>query len=463
VTNKPDIERVLDRWFEEGPSVVPDHVLESALETIDHTKQRRVWDVSWRYSAMSNFAKIAVAGVLVLALGTVAFVLADRSNHPSVGAESESPRASDGRQASPSSQPTSSPPRPAGWRHTGSLTIKREEFTATLLADGRVLVVGGNEHIGLLASAELYDPSSGRWSSTGSLMTAREYQTATRLADGRVLVAGGYSQPHALASAELYDPSTGTWSATGSMATARAFSTATLLSDGRVLVVGGENLGGPLGSLATAELYDPLTGRWTATGSLSTAREDQTATRLADGKVLIAGGYQQRGGDPVNVLSSAELFDPDLGTWTSAGSVAATRSGHSATLLDDGKVLVAGGSRSASGEPSLTSSDLYDPATGTWSATGTMTQGRVDHTAILLSDGRVLVAGGCCIGEGDVLASAEVYDPATGTWSATESMIDGRRGQAAILLDTGEVLVVGGRRTGPTDALASSELYAPGL
>ena len=137
----------------------------------------------------------------------------------------------------------------------------------------------------------------------------------------------------------------------------------------------------------------------------------------------------------------------------------AARTEHTATLLDDGKLLVAGPG-SLNGQP-IGSTELYDLASGTWSATGTMIDVVGENTATLRLDGRVLVAGGCCVGN-DVVTSAEVYDPATGTWSATESMIDGRGGHAAILLGTGEVLVVGGTRAGVSDALASSELYAPG-
>jgi Galactose oxidase, central domain/Kelch motif len=217
-----------------------------------------------------------------------------------------------------------------------------------------------------------------------------------------VLVAGGVGGTgfDLLASAELYDPGTGTWTATGSMTTPRGGHTATLLPNGQVLVVGG----------TTAELYDPGTATWTATRSLGTPRDWYTATLLTDGKVLVAGGYGGNTGP--GTLASAELYDPGSGIWTATGSMGTPRAFHTATLLPDGRVLIAAGASVLrwGGDTLLASAELYDPSTGTWTATASMVAPREWYTATLLPDGVVLVAGGQ--GHGDVpQVFAELYDP----------------------------------------------------
>ena len=295
------------------------------------------------------------------------------------------------------------------------------------------------------------------WTPTGALPSARKSHTATLLPTGKVLVVGGTSingiSPSSyLASAKLYDPATGTWSPTGSLTTPRTFHTATLLPTGKVLVVGGDNFND--GILASAELYDPATGIWSPTGPLTTARASQTATLLPTGKVLVVGGVNDNG----DHLASAELYDPaangGLGTWSSPDSLTTARMYHTATLLPTGKVLVVGGTSDSFS--TLASAELYDPATGTWSPTGSLTTVRGFHTATLLDTGKVLVVGGDTGTGSGVLASAELYDPATRTWSATGSLRTARLQQTATLLDTGTVLVVGG--FGNVGVLASAEL-----
>jgi len=294
------------------------------------------------------------------------------------------------------------------------------------------------------------------FSPTGSLATARSNHTATLLPSGKVLVVGGYTEPHgpppvALSSAELYDPATGSWSPTGSLATARYDHTATLLPNGKVLVAGGYNNA----ALASAELYDPATGSWSPTGALGTARSEHTATLLPNGKVLVAAGYSNSLFG--NYQNSAELYDPAIGTWSTTGSLAIVRANHTATLLPGGKVLVAGGDTN----PSAPRSELYDPGTAGWSNTGSLAILRANHTATLLPNGQVLVAGGY---KGGAISSAELYDPATGNWAATFGSMNQSRGwHTATLLLNGKVLIAGGiATTGSNDATtASCELYDP--
>jgi hypothetical protein len=304
---------------------------------------------------------------------------------------------------------------------TGSMAEPRGFGTATLLVDGRVLFAGGDpstwdSNLPYFASAELYDPTSGTFSSTGSMAGTRDFQTATRLLDGRVLIVGGTdTYAHALTSAELFDPTTGTFSPTGSLAGPRGFHTATLLLDGRVLIVGGTSdswTGAQF--LASAEIYDPATGEFTATGAMHIARGSHTATLLLNGRVLITGGTST--GDPS--FDSAELYDTGTGKFAATGSMTAGRTFHDATLLADGRVLVTGGDAHGWNYdgPFLSSAEVYDPDLGAFDATGAMLDELTNHTATLLPDGRVLIAGGYN-GAADVTA-ALLYDPATGTFSS---------------------------------------------
>jgi len=340
-----------------------------------------------------------------------------------------------------------------GFAATGSMGSARLLHTATLLSSGKVLIAGGQQDINtLFASAELYDPVAATFAATGSMQTSRSQHTATLLNDGRVLLAGGGTgnQGNATATAELYDSTGATSSATGSMQTARYGHTATLLSNGKVLVTGGTDVNG--NSLATAELYDPASGTFSPTGSMEAARYGHTATLLSNGKVLVTGGYYfVVASDTSGTLTTAELYDPASGTFSATGSMETARGGHTATLLNAGKVLVAGGADTSTTE-------LFDPTAGTFSATGATEIARTEHTATLLPDGTVLVAGGEDPNFGNGLALAELYDPSVGTFAGTGGMEITRVGPTATLLNNGNVLVTGG--TGPTGAaLASAELY----
>jgi len=292
---------------------------------------------------------------------------------------------------------------------TGSMAKARAKPIATLLTDGRVLVIGG----GIFgtdgsgdASADLYDPKTGKFSPTGSMGVPREDETATRLTDGRVLVVGGDSGVEALASAELYDPATGTFSPTGSLALARALPSAVLLQNGRVLVEGGYDLPG---MADTAELYDPATGLFGPTGSTGTGRAYDTATLLPDGRVLIAGGMGDGSGGPVP--TSALLYDPASGKFTTTGSMSYGRHDHTATVLRDGRVLIVGGFQDDPLDSYRPVSETYDPATGKFSHAAALAAPTANHTATLLPDGRVLIAGGRQATAPYPLPAAEIYDP----------------------------------------------------
>jgi hypothetical protein len=267
-----------------------------------------------------------------------------------------------------------------------------------------------------------------------------------------VLVAGGCNDSGCLDSAELYDPITGTWSFTGSLNVPRGYYTATLLPNGKVLVAGGFNSG----FVSSAELYDPVAGTWSFTGNLNVTRADHSATLLPDGKVLVAGGWSFEW----SFFQSTELYDPATGTWSFTGNInTARQSGHTQTLLPSGKVLVAGGTGNSEWSfNNLASCELYDPNTGTWSLTGSLNVARFLHTATLLPNGNVLVTGGENQDSG-VNKSAELYNPTTGTWSYIGSLSTGRLDHTATLLPNGEVLVAGGWNA--ASALDSAEVYDP--
>ncbi|HEX8845827.1 MAG TPA: kelch repeat-containing protein [Pyrinomonadaceae bacterium] len=354
------------------------------------------------------------------------------------------------------------------WSFTGSLNTPRYGHTATLLPNGKVLVAGGGGGYtaeggySITNTAELYDPATGTWSVTGSLNVLRWFHTATLLPNGQVLVVGGIVDNSPTNTAELYDPATGTWRLTGNLNAPRAWHTATLLQNGKVLVAGGST--GYYSITDTTELYDPATGAWSAAETLHTTRFLHTATLLQDGKVLVAGGCFD--GDCDIALNSAELYDPNVGGWSLTANPNAMRESHTATLLSNGQVLLAGGGRQSH---NLHTNELYNPATGRWSFTDSLSR-RADHTATLLPNGQVLVAGGSNYGlsnnpADNTLSSAALYDPATGHWSATASLNAARYFHTATLLQNGKVLVVGGYdgRSAPTTVfLRSAELYDSG-
>jgi large repetitive protein len=459
----------------------------------------------------------------------------------------------------------------ATWSSAASLTVGRSSHTATVIG-GLILVVGGLDALGTqnIRTAEIFNPSTGTWTATGSTLGAHGQHTATLLPNGKVLVVGWNKLNPATNSAEIYDPATGQWSATGNLATPRSLHTATLLANGKVLVTGGVDRNTPLQLVSTFETYDPTTGIWTTEGSGS-ARSDHTAAALFNGKVLLSGGYTDGlltstltdelydpttksitpttnmltarfahtasvlgngevllvGGisaipppsytveatakadlygtfiapalwDPTGALeigainptatllqngkvllaggynpsgssyssfpkavSKSQVFDETTGLWSLTGNLAKARSFHAATLLNDGRVLVTGGDVYAVAGGDEVYSELFAPTSGLWSKTANISKQRIGHTSTRLLDGRVLIAGG-----ND--ASAEIFNPNTNTWAITASMSQTRSSHTATLLPNGKVLVVGGNTLDPTVSgnlivvvNAAAELFDP--
>jgi hypothetical protein len=295
---------------------------------------------------------------------------------------------------------------------TGSLNTGRYSHTAILLNNGKVLIAGGqNVTNGVLASTELYDPATGTFAVSGSMSCACGREP-TLLPNGEVLFSGGFNGTSAVATAELYDPATGTFSPTGNLKVARAGQSSTLLPNGKVLLAGGVFFTGtPPFSLvahylASAELYDPATGTFSLTGSLHTARSGQSATVLGNGTVLMAAGENDSSNG--GYLASAELYNPSTGKFSVTGNLNTSRFLHTAHLLADGKVLIVAGNFHGS----IASTELYDPASGTFSNGPSLNTPRQGHRSALLQNGQVLAVGGYESQLGayrGYLASAELF------------------------------------------------------
>ncbi|WP_433931906.1 Kelch repeat-containing protein [Sorangium cellulosum] len=379
------------------------------------------------------------------------------------------------------------------WTATAaSEATHREQHTATLMPDGRVFIAGGRQWRGAsdplhLASAAIYDPALDAWLPAAPMSEARSAHTATLLADGRVLVTGGArGGAEWVSSAELYDPATDAWTPAATMISARSSHTATLLADGRVLAAGGAPPGGAPG--ATAELYDPVSDTWSPTPAASVVRREHAATRLQDGRVLLVGGRVIGAG----TLSSVEIYDPTTGAWTPGPDMLRARLMPTATLLEDGDVLVTGYDPDAEAETydpvanawTLASNkmslrrgphtatrlcdgrvlvsgnqppDLYDPSTRTFSKAPRGQVSRSDATATLLPDGRVLFVGGTFVDGNSNPAGAEIYDPSVPPSATQLGPLNALRNLAkAVELADGKVLIAGGNV--PTKV---TELYDP--
>jgi N-acetylneuraminic acid mutarotase len=371
------------------------------------------------------------------------------------------------------------------WESAGAMSTPRRSHAATLLEDGRVLVVGG---IGesdsatipnYLASAEIYDPATNRWSPVPDMTIRRALPVTIRLRDGRVLATGDigtWQEDFVITGiAEAYDPATGRWSGAGRMITPRVGHTMTLLDDGTVLVAGGlDQYDMPVG----AEIYDPVANRWEIAPPMRTLRFGHTATRLPDGSVLVAGGSDDDFYGAA--IAGAERYDPVQREWLDASQLSAARYHHTATLLPDGEVLVVGGYNHVPSRDPRSFTTYYIPTSfavaerfgrSGWSVEAPLNFARTQHAAAPLPGGMVLVSGGgrwtgaamsyFPISSG----TAEVYDPVTASWLMVPDSSANRSQHTATTLPDGRVLIVGGEDLGTPPynfaLLGSAEIYGP--
>ncbi len=356
------------------------------------------------------------------------------------------------------------------WTKDGDLNTTRGFHTSTLLPSGKILTAGGvSDGQENLNSTEIYDPISGKWTYTGSMSVTRSIHTATLLINGNVLVAGGYTlsgSSGATSSAEIYYPDSGAWVPTSPLKKARQDHTATTLPDGSVMAAGGYANGAYLNS---SEIYYPLSAAWVEKANLTINRAQHTATLLKNGKVLIAGGIRHISAG-LDVLKSAEIYDPAANTWTNAADMNIARHSHSATLLMDGRVLVAGGDN---GFGEIAESEIYDPGTNVWTETvnlpldigagNNMPHARLKHTATLLPDGRVLAVGGVIAGT--AIDNCDGFDMVANMWWSNQygRLNDPRGYHTTVLLRDGYLLAIGGYNG--SNYLASTEriYYSPGF
>jgi len=327
----------------------------------------------------------------------------------------------------------------ASFTATGSMSIARAGHSAVLLANGQVLIVGGSNQ----NTAEIYNPSTGTFGIVASTLSSTKIERAIALRNGQVLICGSDG-------AELFDPQTGAFTPTGSMLTRRTGFSATLLPDDSVLLAGGLLVEGNTvrEPLASAEIYDPTTGSFRPTGAMASARTEHVAVLLAHGKVLVAGGLGTPVGSVLTLLGTAELFDPATGTFSPTGSMTIPRWGARASGLGDGKVLIVGGVERDGRENTRT--EIYDESTMSFAVTGEMECPRTGHTVTLLRSGEVLIVGG------PDCSFAESYNLVSGLFQRAAKLLDDRELHTATLLMNGKVLVTGGSNVGP---LATAELY----
>lgn len=336
------------------------------------------------------------------------------------------------------------------WGRTGSLAVPRAIHTATTLGDGRVLVVGGSDtRVDLdTTSAELYDPTSGTFAATGSLTNARRAHLAVRLEGGDVAVLGGdvgLGVPSVLASIERYDARSGRFVAGGTLTRERTHATATVLAGGEILVAGGLTYAAGI-SIADAELCTKDVASCRATSALAGPRADHTAVLLGDGRVLVTGGAETVFNDDRPRLATSTIFDRASETWSDGPPLPAPRFGHVAVTGADGRVLIVGGALAAQGATIADDVLVLAPGAARFVPAGRLIAPRWLHGATMLPTGNVLVTGTATAGyQLGASTSAELFDPRSGL-SREVGAIHRTSFTPHALLNDGRALVVGGGR-----------------
>ena len=349
----------------------------------------------------------------------------------------------------------------ANWITVPDLATGLADQTQVALTDGKVLVAGGETSAVLCSSptdaSETYNYSSGSWTARDHMNVGRADAQAVALPNAKALVAGGCAFPGGggdaapTDSVEVYDDSDGSWTLGQSMNTKREHFNLVALQNGKVLAVGGATATLDELQTATAELYDPTANTWTTTDSMSEGRSDATATLLGNGKVLVAGGLLNG-----TTLDSAEIYDPSTGHWTAAASMNTARYAAAATLLPNGKVLVVGGQAEVGGgSGNTTSAEVYDPAQDKWTPVQSMNASHGEYPAIgVLQGGDVVVAGD---------QSSEVYDPSADSWTDTGAPGNATfQGSQGTMMEIGQFLFTGGWLTGtPAGTTPGADVLVP--
>ena len=394
-----------------------------------------------------RISQIALSGVLAAMLAAACSGAEPASVAPTEAAVSEEVKATE----------KAAPAPPGKFVETGGMTSERTSHRALLQAAGRVLVAGGRGKVGTRwgpirhETAEVYDPDTGEWTAIASMAKKRESFSLHMLDDGRVMVSGGRDQSRYHKKTEMWDPAKDEWTPGPNMAKKRFDQASVKLPDGRLLVSGGTDE--IIALIVQAEVFDPASDEWSSAGEMAQARAEHTATLLQNGRVLVVGGGKGGLGQEGTTFDTAEVWDSESNAWSPAGTLSVGRAGHTATLLNDGRVLVAGS------KGKIATAEIYDPATGGWLPAGEMSEWRALHSATLLPDGRIMVAGGV-----PEVSSTDIYDPVTGTWTPGTPMRAPRYGHATTTLKDDRVLFAGGNSvdsSGDRNITAGSEVYEP--